>query len=147
AFAIIFSTLFVREFLDTRRRSPRVDFVLRGVITAVFLLCVANAGGVHQFMPVAIALIRLFLCIFYPSVAVVAVVQGYRPARLFLVAWTALLVGNAVYILMYLRVLPLTFFTFNAAQAGSAIECILLAFALADRVDLLKRAREEKQIR
>lgn len=147
AFAIIFSTLFVREFLDTRRRSPLVDFLLRGVIIAVFLLCVANAGAVHFYMPVVIALIGLFLCMFYPCVAFVAMVRGYRPARLFLVAWTALLVGNAVYILMYLRVLPLTFFTFNAAQAGSAIECVLLAFALADRVDLLKRAREDKQIR
>jgi hypothetical protein len=48
--------------------------------------------------------------------------------------------------LMFLPVLPTTFLTYNAAQAGSAIECILLAFALADWMNVLKHERDEKQI-
>ena len=46
---------------------------------------------------------------------------------------------------MFLRWLPVNFLTYNAAQIGSAMECILLAFALADRVNLLKRDKDEKQ--
>ena len=51
-----------------------------------------------------------------------------------------------LYILAFLRFLPLNFVTYNAAQIGSAVESILLAFALADRVNLLKREKEEKQL-
>jgi len=57
-----------------------------------------------------------------------------------------LLVGNVIYIFMFLRIFPQTFFTYNAAQAGSALECVLLAFALADRVNLHKRAQEDQQL-
>jgi diguanylate cyclase len=93
-----------------------------------------------------LALLGLAVSFLYAGIGVATLVRGYRPARFFLVAWTALLVGNVTYILMFLRVLPNTFFTYNAAQVGSAIECILLAFALADRVNLLKSAREERQL-
>ena len=42
--------------------------------------------------------------------------------------------------------IPFNFVTYNAAQIGSGMESILLAFALADRVNLLKREKEEKQL-
>jgi diguanylate cyclase (GGDEF)-like protein len=145
AAAIIFSALFVREFLATGIHSPRADLVLRGSIGLVLLLCVATAGNL-PLLPVLLSVIGLALCVLYASIGLMASAKGYRAGRFFLLAWAALLVGNIVYILMYLRILPLTVFTHNAAQAGSAIESVLLAFALADRVDLLKRAREEKQL-
>ena len=40
-----------------------------------------------------------------------------------------MLLGSVIYIFMFLRLLPVNFLTYNAAQIGSAMECILLAFA------------------
>src|SRR5262249_53446981 len=42
ASAIFFSILFVREFLSTRTRSPRVDLVLRTIIVLTVLSCFAG---------------------------------------------------------------------------------------------------------
>jgi two-component system, sensor histidine kinase LadS len=146
AAAIAFSVLFVREFLSTRRRMPRTDSFLRTLFAiAVLSVVVGGLGGV-SLLPLPLALLGLAVSFLYAGIGVATLVRGYRPARFFLVAWAALLVGNVTYILMFLRLLPNTFFTYNAAQAGSAIECVLLAFALADRVNLLKGAREERQL-
>ena len=146
ASAIVFSLLFVREFLATRTRSPRMDLLLRGTAVATVGFCLASLAGVQNVLAFPLAIIGLGVSVLYFVLGLVALVRGYRPARFFLVAWTALLVGNVIYILMFLRVIPMTFFTYNAAQAGSGIECILLAFALADRVNLVKSAREDRQL-
>jgi diguanylate cyclase (GGDEF)-like protein len=146
AAAIVFSVMFVREFLATRSRSLRADLAMKFVIGATAASCVVGLAGWETLFAECLAALGLGTCVLYAVVGVRAAMQGYRPARFFLVAWTALLVGNIIYILMFLRVIPMTFVTYNAAQAGSAVECLLLAFALADRVNLLKRAREERQL-
>ncbi len=146
ASAIIFSALFVRQFLATRDRSPRLDLVMRGIIALTVTFCLPRVFGIGMPLAVPLALIALSASVIYAALGLVTLGRGYRPARFFLVAWAALLVGNVVYIFMFLRILPQTFFTYNAAQAGSALECILLAFALADRVNLLKRTRENQQL-
>ena len=146
AAAIVFSVLFVREFLATRTRLPRLDRVMRGIIVLTLFSCVPGLWGDVGLLSLPLAILALGVSFLYAGTGLVALVRGYRPARFFLIAWAALLVGNVIYILMFLRIIPLTFFTYNAAQVGSAIECILLAFALADRVNLVKRAREERQL-
>ncbi len=145
ASAIFFSILFVREFLATRIHSRKVDFLLLAIAAVTVVVCLASLAGAPFSLPLVLSLIGLTITVFYAVIGLDALVRGYRPARFFLVAWTALLAGNVIYIFMFLRALPTNFFTYNSAQAGSAVECILLAFALADRVNLLKRAKEEKR--
>ena len=145
AAAIIFSILFVREFLATRERTPKADYLLLGTIGLTLACCLARLAGTGLSLPLPLALIGLAITVFFTAIGFVAFVRGFRPARFFLVAWTAVLLGSAIYIFMFLRLLPVNFLTYNAAQIGSAIECILLAFALADRVNLLKQENDEKQ--
>lgn len=147
ASAIIFSILFVREFLATREHSRAVDLLLRGTLVLTVIFCLARVVGIRMPLAFPLALIGLAITIVYAALGFVAFMRGYRSARFFLVAWAALLVSSVVYIFMFLRLLPTTFLTYNAAQIGSALECILLAFALADRVNLLKREQEDEQSR
>jgi len=145
AAAIIFSILFVREFLATRQRSRWVDSLLLGALGVTLGCCLVRLTTGRILLPLPLALIGLALAVFYAGIGLAALTRGFRPARFFLVAWTAVLLGSAIYILMFLRWLPVNFVTYNAAQIGSAMECILLAFALADRVNLLKLENDEKQ--
>jgi diguanylate cyclase (GGDEF)-like protein len=145
ASALIFSILFVREFLATRQRSRWVDSLLLGTLGVTIGCCLVRLATGRLLLPLPLALIGLALTIFYAVIGVAALARGFRPARFFLVAWTAVILGSAIYIFMFLRWLPLNSFTYNAAQIGSAVECILLAFALADRVNLLKQKKDEKQ--
>lgn len=146
ASAIVFSALFVREFLATRKRSPRIDLLLRGIVVVTVVVGLAGIVTGAEALAFPLAILGLAVSILYAFIGLIALQRGFRPARFFLLAWTALLFGNVIFILMFLRLLPLTFVTNNAAQAGSALECILLAFALADRVNLFKRARDERQL-
>jgi diguanylate cyclase (GGDEF)-like protein len=144
--AIIFGTLFVRQFLATREQSKWVDRSLLAIIWFTIALCVLRISGDHVTSRLLLALDGLATTIFFAAVGVLFLLRGYRPARFFLVAWTLQLIGNMLYIFAFIRFIPFNFVTYNAAQAGSGLESILLAFALADRVNLLKREKEEKQL-
>ena len=144
--AIIFSILFVRRFLAVPEHSRKVDRLLLGVAAVTVVVYLASFTSLHYAVAPVLAVIGLGVTILYAAIGLAAVKQRYRPARFFLVAFAALLAGNVLYILMFLRALPMTFLTYYAAQAGSAIECVLLAFALADRMNVLKREHEKKQV-
>jgi diguanylate cyclase (GGDEF)-like protein len=70
---------------------------------------------------------------------------GSPGARTFLLAWTVLLLGAAVFGLRNMDVLPTTFLSFYALQMGSALEMLLLSFALADRINGLRREKDAAQ--
>jgi diguanylate cyclase (GGDEF)-like protein len=68
--------------------------------------------------------------------------QGYRPARLFLLAWFVLLLATPLYAAVSFGILEKNFVTEYGLQIGSAIEMILLSFALAYRYAALRRENE-----
>lgn len=70
---------------------------------------------------------------------VLRLASGYRPARYFMLAWTALIFSVIVYVLKVFGVLPRTFFTENGFQIGSIIEMVLLSLALGSRMTELKQ--------
>ena len=71
-----------------------------------------------------------------------ALLRRYAPARHFLVAWSALLLGVVAYAAVSLGVLPKNPLTDYSMQFGSAAEMILLSFALAYRINVLKAQNE-----
>jgi diguanylate cyclase (GGDEF)-like protein len=146
AAALVFATLFVRSFLDTRRRMRGFDRVLLAVLGAAVPLGVAAFFFPREPVAVLLAVLTLFTMFLFAATGIVSLRKGFRPARYFLLAWTVLLLTNAIYALSFLRLFPGNFVTSNSAQIGSALECILLAFALADRVTVMKRKQEETQL-
>lgn len=79
--------------------------------------------------------------------ALVSLSSGYRPARYFLAAWGVFLMGVFVAGLLYLGFVPHTFLTLNSMQIGSVLEVFLLAFALMDRISLLRKEKEEATLK
>jgi len=71
--------------------------------------------------------------------------KGYAPAKYFFIAWFILVVGAIVFLLKDSGVLPYNDFTSYSVQASSAIEMALLSFGLADRINILKKEKEESQ--
>jgi two-component system NtrC family sensor kinase len=79
------------------------------------------------------------------AVAVKISLQGYRPARYFLIAWTIFFAGIIMFTLRNLGVLPYTPFTNYTMESGIAVEVTLLSIALADRINVLKKEKEISQ--
>lgn len=72
--------------------------------------------------------------------------KGNQIARYFTLAWTFFLACVVTIVLSRAGILPTNFFTINSIEIGSAVEVILLSFALSDRYKLLKRANEKLQL-
>lgn len=72
--------------------------------------------------------------------------KGYRPAKFFLISWFLLICSMIVFLLADINVLTQNFFTNYVFTIGSGLEALLLSFALADKIKILKREKEEEQI-
>jgi len=88
----------------------------------------------------------------FPGIAAIALAayitarRGYRPARLFLLSWMALLGGMAIYAMLSFGILPKRFVTEYGLQVGSALEMLLMSLALAYRWAAL-RGENERLVR
>jgi diguanylate cyclase (GGDEF)-like protein len=145
AAAGLFGALFTRGFLETRRNLPRLDGAVIG-LAAMFALSMVMALAA----PYRLAAILTSLTgITFSVVAVLAGLRcwraGHPGAPTFLLAWTVLLIGVAVVALRNLALLPTNFLSFYALQIGSALEMLLLSFALADRINGLRREKDLAQ--
>ncbi len=71
--------------------------------------------------------------------------KGFSEARFFLLGWFVFLIGIFIYVMKDFEILPYNNFTRYTMHFGSAVEVILLSFALADRINILKREKEQSQ--
>ncbi len=140
--ALAFGNLFASAFLELRRLAPVWDRLLRGCTWAAAATGMVGAAGAWAAAEVGLALVALASAILYPMAGTVAWRAGLRPARTFVVANLALVGGVVAYVLTYLRVLPEHPLTIYAAQVGSAVQVLLLAFALAERIRELRQQRD-----
>ncbi|MFO7646667.1 MULTISPECIES: diguanylate cyclase [Halomonas] len=134
-------TLFSLDFLDLRRRAPRLGHALIGM-TGLLLLSALPALLGHyalvfrMMIPAGIVYFALLL-----GIAAWLSLRRDRLAQIFLLAWSVLLVGAGLYYLRVAGVLPYNSLTENALQIGSGLEFLLLAFGLAYKINLLKNEK------
>jgi two-component system, NtrC family, sensor kinase len=145
ALTILTATIFTRRFLHTQEQAPRLhqfSHVFVGLSIVIFIL---------QFTPYKIPALMLaqggimLMAIFFLIVGVTVLRKGFQPAKYYLVAWSFLILGFIAAILESVNILPVFSNYINAMQVGSAIEVALLSFALADRINMYKKQREEAQ--
>lgn len=140
-----FAVLFARGFLSTPRQLPRIDRALIA-LAALFALCFLSALLLPYW--ISARLLNGVGIVFSVSVVAVGAYslhQGHPGARFFLLAWTLLLLSAGVASLHNLGALPSTPLTVHALLIGSALEMLLLSFALADRINVSRRDKEAAQ--
>ena len=71
--------------------------------------------------------------------------QGYRPAYFYFVSFLAFSIGLIVFTLKNENLVPNNNFTSYILYVGTAIATILLSFALADKINILSKEKEESQ--
>lgn len=136
---------FSNQFLNLRANAPiirKMLFVLLVLFVISFLLMIF---GYHQFafelMQITTSLETAVL--FVASLYVLK--KNYLPARYFFIAWFILLIGALIFLLKDYGILPYNLFTSNSFRLASIIEMALLSFALASRINILKKEKEMSQ--
>lgn len=142
ALAGSFALLFFQNFLHIRERSTTNYRIITAIIVTYGVAVLFNLIGLNMVSYRIIDLLAPSAALFALVVALMLSMEGYRPAKFFLVAWSMFLIGIVLYSLRNLNILPYNSFTNYTMQAGTAIEVILLSFALADKINIFKRRRK-----
>ncbi len=137
--------LFMRRMLDTRAIVPKTDVFIRGVAGALLLTPIGFVLAPRYFgeptVLLYVAAILTTLCVGLYC----AMVKRQRSAIFFATAFSMFCFGAAALALRGLGWLPSNALTINAVQVGSALEMILLAIALADRFNELRKEKDRAQ--
>jgi len=89
--------------------------------------------------------IAVFINLLVLIAAVLSYLRGNSTAKYFLIAFSLLIIGIIAALLKNFGILPRVFITEYSIQIGSAIELIMLSFALAENLKLLKQEKEKAQ--
>ena len=145
AFVGLTSIEFMRHFLKTKMYVPKADKIfivfisLYVLATALCFLGIFNASW--QMMNITASSVSIYMLV----IATVISRKGYRPAVFFLISWIVFLIGVFIFVFVNTNILPYNNFTVNTMPVGSAMEVLLLSFALADRINILKKEKEASQ--
>lgn len=141
----VFAALFAHRFLtETLHRLHLSKLML--VFSVGFALILVTVLSNHYYL--AAKAINLWSLLFALSALILGSISLYlkQPgSRFFVLAWISLLVGIIIFTLHNIGALPTNFYTVNALWIGSAIEMLLLAMALADRINELQRQHQSAQ--
>ena len=145
AFSGLFSALFTRSFLETRANAPWFDRILLGFGVLFSANIAITFTAPYLYAAASLTVLGILF-------SVTAVVGGTRcwmkrvpGAELYLLAWSMVLLGTIIISARYHAWLPTNVFTLYAMQIGSALEMLLLSFALASSINTLRRERTRAQ--
>lgn len=136
--------LFMRGMLNTRESIPRLDRLIKALVGILLLLPIGFVVSLHTFaVPSTLLLLATVLLILLVSMYC-AVFKRQRIAVFFVAAFSLFIFGGSMPALKTLKLLPANILTMNGLQIGSALEMLLLAFALAYRFNMIRsKATEE----
>lgn len=142
AYALSIATMmiFMRTMLATRQVLPKADWVLRATILVLLLLPLGLASSYSQVIKPA-AGIYVASLVMILATGLWCAVKRQRSAYFFLAAFSMLCFGAVLIGLRTMGLLSINSITTNGFQFGSALEMILLALALADRFNQIRREK------
>lgn len=141
----IATILFAQVFLRTKYFTPKLNFALNLSIVAYVIsigLLIANFRMEAYQMVNFIAVIGSILVI---AVAWIIYRKKYKPARYFLIGWSIFFASVIIFVFKDYNIIPYNSFTIHSIEIGSALEAIFLSFALAGKINILKKEKELSQ--
>lgn len=149
---VIFSSLvsivgiwFLRIFLLTKHYVPKLDFGFN-IIYFVYFFILVNAIIFSTTLSYQVILVTQSIVVLYVLFVAWATLRlGYRPARYYLLAWSVFMIGIFLFVFSEMGIIPTNNLTAYIMPFGSALEVVLLSFALADKINILKKEKEDEQ--
>jgi serine phosphatase RsbU (regulator of sigma subunit) len=141
--SVFFLTLFSISFLNTKTLLPKADLFLRITAAIIFvniIFSLVNEPFLLELSIVIINCVTLILNALIIPIAIRTIRKGFKPAFYFALAFVVLIFGVFGFVLKNFGLLPSNIFTDYGIQMGSALEVILLSFAI---VDKFKRFKDE----
>ncbi len=139
----LFGSYFSIKFLNMPVIIPRLNRVMQFFLAMSILLVISSLFIDYSITIFAGQLLPLSMILVGIPAAVVSLKKGNRSARFYLIAWTAFFIGVILSTLRVMGILPHNFITEYGMQIGSGLEMILLSLALADRINIMEKEKDE----
>jgi two-component system, sensor histidine kinase LadS len=140
--SVYFLLHFVRLYLDLKTHLPQLNSIFKYLgyfVLFIVLLAVIPISFPYRTSIILINVITLVLNLMIIPTAIVVLRKGYRPALLFIFAFSILVISLFGFILKNFGVMPSNFFTDFGFQIGTAAEIILFSMSIIIR---FKQAQE-----
>lgn len=141
----ITSVLFAAEFLHVRQYSKQVTYYLNFLILLYCVGLLISFIGYPIQAQMMLQILTIIVSLSLITTGIVVYRKNYRPALYFVISWSCFLLGVIIFIMKDIGILVSSFFTNNAILIGSGLEAVLLSFALADKINIFKKEKEESQ--
>lgn len=141
------ASLFTISFLNTKVFSPFLHklIVIYIGLTLLNLIVLFVFGTYISFITMQVlTLIGTILATY--AAYFVYFKKHFKPAGYYLIAWSILIIGAVLFIMKDYGIIPYNNFTIYFMQIASAIEVMLLSFALADKINFFKKENEIAQV-
>ncbi len=148
-FSIIFvgiaSLLFTKEFLHVKHFLKGFSPVLDAFIILYVIGFLISIFGYPMEAQIMLQVVTMLASLLVVTTGILVYRKKYRPALYFTISWTCFLLGVIIFILKDVGILAPTFLINNAILIGSGLEAVLLSFALADKINIFKKEKEDSQ--
>ncbi|MEJ5963048.1 sensor histidine kinase [Pedobacter immunditicola] len=148
-FSIVFvgitSILFTKEFLHVKHFLKGFSPILNAVIICYVIGLLISICGYPMEAQMMLQVLTIIASLLVVTTGFLVYRKNYRPALYFTISWSCFLLGVFIFILKDVGVLPPTFIINNAILIGSGLEAVLLSFALADKINIFKKEKEDSQ--
>lgn len=142
-FSCIFGLLFSRNLLALGERSS-VMFRASQYILAGNYLILALSIALPYTYAIRAAMAAIMVNVFFALlIGSHGMLTRFALARIYMLAWTALLTSAAVFVLTAAKIIDSSPLSIHSLQLGSSIELLLLSVALADRISQLKKQKND----
>ena len=132
------SLLFGRHFLHTKAYIPKMDTLLHYLMFFSLATLIAAFILPYKYVVLADAFLAAFIPIIMLVTGILVWKKKYKPARFYILGWSAFLLGTFLLALNKFNVFQGFYILNYVQQVGSALEMIFLSWALADRIQLLQ---------
>jgi serine phosphatase RsbU (regulator of sigma subunit) len=138
-----FGFFFAIRFLHTKKYAPRLHKLIYALMTLVFATVVIDFFN-HHLATLLIQLQGILLTILCLLLGITVYRAGYAPARYYLLGFGCYMLSLSVYILVGILKLDTTHISPSMIlMTGSALETIILSFAIGDKLNLAVREKME----
>ena len=134
---LFFGGLFCKMFLDFKKTLPIANRLI------MFFMGLAVLGVAFGFtLPYEFAIKYAIISVAASAIPFLGGIylsfRRYRPAHFFIIAFSGVLVGNVIYAMKAMGLLPHNVFTNWSNQMGYAWQAVLLALGITDQINTMK---------
>ncbi|MBT0812395.1 phosphate starvation-inducible protein PsiE [Litoribacter ruber] len=141
----VLAVLFIRLFLKTSHFVPVMDKLLKALTAVYALAIICRLTNFVSLSYTIVDVAGVAGVVLFMTVGVKIALRGYRPAIFFLTAWAVFLVGLLIFVMQNFGIITISSASNLPMLIGTAFEAILLSLALADRINILKKEKEQEQ--